>query len=200
MVNGALPFTIKVAGTEPTPMNTKNAVPMASAASFWTVVVSSSMSKLSCSSLRMTFDIVECDRKVPLCPLTQQDVSHTLCPPLSRSVASSGGATVIQSVDRAIRVLIALQGARRTSLAELPWSLERPPSTMHGIVRTLVAHGMVSQERGTSRYRLGPAGSDWATSTSTPSSCGLSDPRGRGPGPPHRAGGAQACCSSTTSS
>ena len=44
MVNGASPFTIKVAGTDPTPMNTRNAVPMASAASFWTVVVSSSMS------------------------------------------------------------------------------------------------------------------------------------------------------------
>jgi hypothetical protein len=33
IVNGALPLTIRVAGTAPTPMNTKNAVPMASAPS-----------------------------------------------------------------------------------------------------------------------------------------------------------------------
>ena len=44
MVNGASPFTIRVAGTDPTPMNTKKAVPMASAPSRWTRVVSSSMS------------------------------------------------------------------------------------------------------------------------------------------------------------
>ena len=34
IVNGALPLTISVAGTEPTPMNTRKAVPMTSAASF----------------------------------------------------------------------------------------------------------------------------------------------------------------------
>jgi DNA-binding IclR family transcriptional regulator len=64
---------------------------------------------------------------------------------------------VIQSVDRAIRVLTALQGARRMSLSELAARLELAPSTTHGIVRTLVAHGMVVQERGSSRYQLGPA-------------------------------------------
>ena len=35
IVNGASPLTISVAGTEPTPMNTRKAVPMASADSFW---------------------------------------------------------------------------------------------------------------------------------------------------------------------
>ncbi len=35
MVNGASPLTISVAGTEPTPTNTRKAVPMVSAASFW---------------------------------------------------------------------------------------------------------------------------------------------------------------------
>jgi DNA-binding IclR family transcriptional regulator len=65
--------------------------------------------------------------------------------------------TVIQSVDRAIRVLTALQGARRMSLSELSARLELAPSTTHGIVRTLVEHGMVVQERGSSRYQLGPA-------------------------------------------
>jgi DNA-binding IclR family transcriptional regulator len=64
---------------------------------------------------------------------------------------------VIQSVDRAIRVLTALQGARRMSLSELSARLELAPSTTHGIVRTLVEHGMVVQERGSSRYQLGPA-------------------------------------------
>jgi DNA-binding IclR family transcriptional regulator len=64
---------------------------------------------------------------------------------------------VIQSVDRAIRVLTALQGARRMSLSELSSRLDLAPSTTHGIVRTLVEHGMVVQERGSSRYQLGPA-------------------------------------------
>ena len=65
--------------------------------------------------------------------------------------------SVIQSIDRAIRVLTALQGARRMSLSELAARLELAPSTMHGIVRSLVEHGMVVQERGSSRYQLGPA-------------------------------------------
>ena len=64
---------------------------------------------------------------------------------------------MIQSVDRAIRVLTALQGARRMSLSELSTRLDLAPSTTHGIVRTLVEHGMVVQDRGSSRYQLGPA-------------------------------------------
>jgi len=67
------------------------------------------------------------------------------------------GGNVIQSVDRAIRVLTALQGARRMSLSELATRLDVAPSTTHGIVRTLVEHGMVVQEPGSSRYQLGPA-------------------------------------------
>ncbi len=63
---------------------------------------------------------------------------------------------MIQSVDRAIRMLSALQGARQLSLSELAGRLELPPSTVHGIVRTLVAHGMVVQDR-SGRYQLGPA-------------------------------------------
>jgi DNA-binding IclR family transcriptional regulator len=64
---------------------------------------------------------------------------------------------VIQSVDRAVRVLTALQGSRRMALSELATRLELPPSTVHGLVRTLVAHGLVVQERGSNRYQLGPA-------------------------------------------
>lgn len=64
---------------------------------------------------------------------------------------------MIQSVDRAIRILTALQGARRMSLSELAGRLGLPPPTVHGIVRTLVAHGMVVQDRSSGRYQLGPA-------------------------------------------
>jgi DNA-binding IclR family transcriptional regulator len=64
---------------------------------------------------------------------------------------------VIQSVDRSVRILSALQGARRLSLAELAARLQLPASTVHGILATLAAHGMVEQEAGSSRYMLGPA-------------------------------------------
>src|SRR6186713_959136 len=64
---------------------------------------------------------------------------------------------MIQSVDRAIRILTALQGARRMTLSELAGRLELPPSTVHGIIRTLVAQGMVVQEHRSGRYQLGPA-------------------------------------------
>jgi DNA-binding IclR family transcriptional regulator len=43
------------------------------------------------------------------------------------------------------------------TLSELAARLELPPSTVHGLVRTLVQHGMVVQEHGSSRYQLGPA-------------------------------------------
>jgi DNA-binding IclR family transcriptional regulator len=63
---------------------------------------------------------------------------------------------VIQSVDRAVRVLSALQGSRRMTLTELAAALGLPASTVHGIVKRRVGHGMVVQERGSSRYMLGP--------------------------------------------
>jgi DNA-binding IclR family transcriptional regulator len=64
---------------------------------------------------------------------------------------------MIQSVDRAIRALGVLQGARRLSLSEIAARLELPASTVHGILKTLLAHGMVVQDRESSRYQLGPA-------------------------------------------
>jgi DNA-binding IclR family transcriptional regulator len=64
---------------------------------------------------------------------------------------------MIQSVDRSVRILLALQGARRLSLSDLAARLHLPNSTVHGILRTLAAHGMVDQEPGSSRYMLGPA-------------------------------------------
>jgi DNA-binding IclR family transcriptional regulator len=71
--------------------------------------------------------------------------------------AHKGGLLVIQSVDRALRILAALQGARRLSLGEIASRLDLAPSTVHGIIRTLLAHGMVAQERDSQLYRLGPA-------------------------------------------
>ncbi|GAA2843316.1 IclR family transcriptional regulator [Kribbella solani] len=64
---------------------------------------------------------------------------------------------MIQSVDRAIRILGVLQGARRLSLSDLAARLDLPPSTVHGILKTLQAHGMVLQDRDSNRYQLGPA-------------------------------------------
>lgn len=64
---------------------------------------------------------------------------------------------MIQSVDRAIRILGALQGARHLSLSEIAARLNLPASTVHGLVKTLVSHGMVEQEPDSGRYRLGPA-------------------------------------------
>ncbi|OLT22692.1 IclR family transcriptional regulator [Pseudonocardia sp. CNS-139] len=63
---------------------------------------------------------------------------------------------MIQSVDRAMRVLAVLRG-RRMSLGEMAGRLDLAPSTVHGIVRTLVDHGMVVQEPDSGHYRLGPA-------------------------------------------
>lgn len=64
---------------------------------------------------------------------------------------------MIQSVDRSVRILQALQAARRLSLSDLSARLDLPNSTVHGILRTLADHGMVEQEPGSTRYMLGPA-------------------------------------------
>ena len=64
---------------------------------------------------------------------------------------------MIQSVDRAARVLFALQGERRLGIADLAVRLELAPSTVHGIVKTLAAHNLVTQDLGSGRYQLGPA-------------------------------------------
>jgi DNA-binding IclR family transcriptional regulator len=64
---------------------------------------------------------------------------------------------VIQSVDRAVRVLVSLQGSRHLGITEIAERLGLSPSTVHGIVRTLAAHGLVVHEPGGRRYMLGPA-------------------------------------------
>ncbi|WP_022882981.1 IclR family transcriptional regulator [Gryllotalpicola ginsengisoli] len=64
---------------------------------------------------------------------------------------------MIQAIDRAARVLASLQGARHLGVAELASALELPPSTVHGIVKSLQAHGLVAKEPHGNRYMLGPA-------------------------------------------
>jgi DNA-binding IclR family transcriptional regulator len=63
---------------------------------------------------------------------------------------------VIQAIDRAARVLAALQGSRHLGISELGAALELPPSTVHGIVKSLQAHGLVVKEPHGQRYMLGP--------------------------------------------
>src|SRR3954454_21217705 len=65
IVNGASPLTIRVAGTEPTPMKTRNAVPMNSAARRWVRVFSSSMGTSADSECLSTLSNVS--RTLQLC-------------------------------------------------------------------------------------------------------------------------------------
>jgi DNA-binding IclR family transcriptional regulator len=64
---------------------------------------------------------------------------------------------VIQAIDRAAKVLSSLQGARHLGISELAALLELPPSTVHGIVKSLQLHGLVAKEPHGNRYMLGPA-------------------------------------------
>lgn len=64
---------------------------------------------------------------------------------------------MIQSIDRAARILSLLQGARRLGISELAAALDLPPSTVHGLVKSLQEHGLVAQEARGTRYALGPA-------------------------------------------
>ena len=45
--------------------------------------------------------------------------------------------TLIQSIDRAARILSSLQGARHLGITELSAILDLPPSTVHGLVKSL---------------------------------------------------------------
>lgn len=64
---------------------------------------------------------------------------------------------MIQAIDRAAKVLELLQGSRHLGITDLSAALSLPPSTVHGIVSSLRAHGLVAKERGGQRYMLGPS-------------------------------------------
>lgn len=63
---------------------------------------------------------------------------------------------MIQAIDRAAKILDLLQGARHLGITDLAAALSLPPSTVHGLVKSLRAHGLVAKERGGQRYMLGP--------------------------------------------
>src|SRR6266568_1669508 len=86
-----------------------------------------------------------------------ESYAHDSIPSIARSTDPTRRPALIQSVDRAIRVLLALQGERRLGIADLAVRLELAPSTVHGIVKTLAAHNLVAQDPGSGRYQLGPA-------------------------------------------
>jgi DNA-binding IclR family transcriptional regulator len=62
----------------------------------------------------------------------------------------------IQSVDRAARILKVLaSGPRRLGVSELAERLEMTRPTVHGLLQTLQAHGLVEQDRDSEKYQLG---------------------------------------------
>ena len=62
----------------------------------------------------------------------------------------------IQSVDRAAGILKALaSGPRRLGVSELADRLGLTRPTVHGLLRTLQAHGFVEQDRDSDKYQLG---------------------------------------------
>jgi DNA-binding IclR family transcriptional regulator len=64
---------------------------------------------------------------------------------------------MIQSVDRAARILRALAGdAGRLGVSELAERLGLAKTTVHGLLRTLHDHGLVEQDRDSDKYQLGP--------------------------------------------
>ena len=63
----------------------------------------------------------------------------------------------IQSVDRAARILKALAGGpRRLGVSQLADQLGLTRPTVHALLRTLLAHGFVEQDRDSDKYQLGP--------------------------------------------
>ena len=64
---------------------------------------------------------------------------------------------MIQSVDRAIRILKALSaGPGRLGVSELSARLGLAKGTVHGLLRTLQDHGLVEQHADSDKYQLGP--------------------------------------------
>src|SRR5919197_883076 len=65
---------------------------------------------------------------------------------------------MIQSVDRAARILKALAGVPgRLCVSELSTRLGLAKGTVHGLLRTLQAHDLVEQHADSDKYQLGPA-------------------------------------------
>ena len=64
---------------------------------------------------------------------------------------------MIQSVQRAAQILGVLgSGTPRLGVTEIAARLGLAKPTVHGLLRTLEAHGLVAQDRDTGKYSLGP--------------------------------------------
>src|ERR1044072_9896371 len=64
---------------------------------------------------------------------------------------------MIQSVDRAVRILKSLAGGPgRLGVSELSDRLGLAKGTVHGLLRTLQAHGLVEQHPDSAKYQLAP--------------------------------------------
>src|ERR1044072_7875151 len=64
---------------------------------------------------------------------------------------------MIQSVDRAVRILKALAGGPgRLGVSQLSDRLGLAKGTVHGLLRPLQAHGLVEQHPDSDKYQLGP--------------------------------------------
>jgi DNA-binding IclR family transcriptional regulator len=75
---------------------------------------------------------------------------------MPNSDGSPSRRTTIQSVDRAARILRLLaSGPRRLGVSEIAERLELTRPTVHGLLRTLQAHGFVEQDRHSDKYQLG---------------------------------------------
>lgn len=64
---------------------------------------------------------------------------------------------MIQSVDRALRILLALQDERLLGVSELADRLSLAKGTVHGLLQTLASRSMVEQDPASGKYSLGPA-------------------------------------------
>ena len=64
---------------------------------------------------------------------------------------------MIQSVDRALRILLALQGERHLGVTDLADRLGLAKGTVHGLLQTLAARAVVEQDPVSGKYMLGPA-------------------------------------------
>lgn len=64
---------------------------------------------------------------------------------------------MIQSVDRAARILQAVRTARRIAPSQLAARVGLPVSTTRGIAKTLMDHDLIVQDPTSAQYQLGPA-------------------------------------------
>ena len=77
--------------------------------------------------------------------------------------SASDSANEVRSVSKALRLVSALaEAGHDAGVHELARSSRQHAATVHRLLRTLVAEGVVEQDTGSTRYRLGPLVLRWA--------------------------------------